>query len=97
MSEWEEGEKRMAEIGRNGNDGIAYPEAGKQPRYRDAKGEDWIDEFARTATAEEFRGAMRFTIGKYNRRMGKKDQLIKEIEKMRDYCERWLEVEKGRE
>ena len=58
MSEWEAGEKRMAEIGRNGNDGIAYPEAGKQPRYQDAKGEDWIDEFARTATAEEFRGAL---------------------------------------
>jgi len=68
----------------------------KQERYQDAQGEDWIDEAARTFTAEEFRGAMRFSIGKYNRRMGKKDELIKEIEKMRDYCSRWLEVEKGR-
>ena len=68
----------------------------KQPRYQDSKGEDWIDECARTFTPEEFRGAMRFTIGKYNRRMGKKDELIKEIEKMRDYCSRWLEVEVGR-
>ncbi|NWN92278.1 DUF3310 domain-containing protein [Marinobacter adhaerens] len=90
---WSEAEKRMDIIARNGNDGQHY---GKQPRYQDAKGEDWIDEFARTATQEEFRGAMRFTIGKYNRRMGKKDDLIKEIEKMRDYCERWLEVEKAR-
>jgi len=70
--------------------------AAKQPRYQDATGEDWIDEAARTFTAEEFRGAMRFSIGKYNRRMGKKDELIKEIGKMRDYCSRWLEVEVGR-
>ena len=69
---------------------------GKQARYQDATGEDWIDEAARTFTAEEFRGAMRFTIGKYNRRMGKKDDLISEIEKMRDYCQRWIDVEKGR-
>ena len=30
------------------------------------------------------------------KRMGKKDDLIKEIEKMRDYCQRWIDVEKGR-
>jgi hypothetical protein len=94
-------EARMDAIGQNGNDGDHYDAAGvvfggKQPRYQDAKGEDWIDEAARTFTAEEFRGAMRFSIGKYNRRMGKKDELVKEIEKMRDYCERWLEVEKRR-
>jgi len=70
--------------------------AAKQSRYQDKTGEDWIDEAARTFTAEEFRGAMRFSIGKYNRRMGKKDELIKEIEKMKDYCSRWLEVEVGR-
>jgi len=28
--------------------------------------------------------------------MGKKDDLIKEIEKMRDYCQRWIDVENGR-
>lgn len=67
----------------------------KQERYQCDAGEDWIDEFARTSTVEEFRGAMRFTIGKYNRRMGKKDEIIQEIEKMRDYCERWLEVERS--
>ncbi|RUR52720.1 DUF3310 domain-containing protein [Vreelandella populi] len=65
----------------------------KQARYQDAKGEDWIDEFARTATPEEFRGAMRFTIGKYNRRAGKKDALISEIRKMKDYCQRWEDYE----
>ena len=68
----------------------------KQKRYQDAQGEDWIDEAARTFTPEEFRGAMKFTIGKYVRRMGKKDSRPHEIEKIRDYTARWLEVEKGR-
>ena len=76
--------------------GEAAKEEAKQPRYQDTAGEDWIDEAARTFTAEEFRGAMRFSIGKYNRRMGKKDELIKEIEKMKDYCQRWIDVEQGR-
>lgn len=66
---------------------------GKQLRYMDRHGEDWIDEFARTSTADEFRGAMRFTLGKYNRRAGKKDELISEIRKMRDYCDRWIAYE----
>ena len=101
---WAEAERRMDAIGQNGNDGLHYNledvafvrAEGKQPRYQDATGEDWIDEAARTFTVEEFRGAMRFSIGKYNRRMGKKDDLIKEIEKMRDYCQRWIDVEQGR-
>ena len=76
--------------------GEAAKEEAKQARYQDTAGEDWIDEAARTFTPEEFRGAMRFSIGKYNRRMGKKDDLIKEIEKMRDYCQRWIDVEQGR-
>ena len=97
-------DERMDAIAQNGNDGLHYnPEdvafvraEGKQPHYQDATGEDWIDEAARTFTPEEFRGAMRFSIGKYNRRMGKKDDLVKEIEKMRDYCQRWIDVEKSR-
>ena len=87
MTDWPE--KRMDIIGQNGPDGAAYEALPKQARYQDAQGEDWIDEFARTATVEESRGAMRFTIGKYNRRAGKKDALVSEIRKMRDYCQRW--------
>lgn len=79
-------EDRVDAIGQNGNEGLHYP---KQPRYQDLLGEDWIDEFARTATADEFRGARRFTIGKYNRRVGKKDSVLSEVRKMRDYCQRW--------
>lgn len=90
-------DERMGIVARNGNDGLHYPEqSGKQSRYQDSNGEDWIDEFARTATPEEFRGAMRFTLGKYVRRAGKKDALESEIEKIRDYAARWLEVEKRR-
>ena len=65
----------------------------KQERYQDAQGEDWIDEFARTKTPEEFRGAMSFSIGKYNRRVGKKDDILQEVRKMRDYAQRWEEYE----
>lgn len=65
----------------------------KQQRYKDDNGEDWIDEFARTKSVEEFRGAMSFTIGKYNRRCGKKDKVLKEVTKMADYAERWRQYE----
>ncbi len=67
----------------------------KQERYKDGNGDDWIDEFARTATPEEFRGAMKFTIGKYIRRCGKKDDIKKEVYKIADYGQRWLFYEKG--
>ncbi len=64
----------------------------KQARYTDNKGEDWIDECARTLTPDEFDGAMKFTIGKYVRRAGKKDALKSEVKKVADYANRWLEV-----
>lgn len=63
-----------------------YP---KQERYHGVNGEDWIDECARTLTAEEFRGAMKFTIGKYIRRLGRKDTIVKEVKKIADYAQRW--------
>lgn len=88
--EWQE--RRMDIIGLNGNDGDHYD---KQPRYQDAHGEDWIDEFARTATADEFRGAMRFTIGKYVRRVGRKDSYESELLKIEDYCRRWRAYEEA--
>ena len=39
---------------------------------------------------------MKFTIGKYNKRIGKKDAVIDEIKKMKDYCNRWQQYEEGR-
>lgn len=65
----------------------------KQPRYLDHIGYDWIDECADTLTTEEFRGAMKFTIGKYLRRIGKKDDIEQELNKIIDYCGRWKEYE----
>ena len=93
---WKEGEKRMDNIGQNGNDGH-YEELDnleKQPRYTDEDDQDWIDEFAANNSIDDFRAAMRFTIGKYERRLGKKDELSKELYKMSDYYQRWSKVEK---
>ena len=66
----------------------------KQSRYSDNTGDDWIDECARTLTPEQFRGAMMFTIGKYIRRMGRKDDILKEVTKIADYSNRWMEYER---
>lgn len=85
----EEAEFQRIEAERALSDGQLTYDMSKQARYQDFNGEDWIDEFARTATLDEFRGAMRFTIGKYNRRMGRKDEVLSEVRKMLDYCRRW--------
>lgn len=67
----------------------------KQERYLDSDGKgDFIDECTREFTPEEFRGAMKFTIGKYIKRLGKKDEIFKEVTKIADYSNRWLEYEK---
>jgi hypothetical protein len=66
----------------------------KQPRYKGNDGLDWIDEFSRDNSIEDFRAAMRFTIGKYEKRLGKKDAMSKELYKISDYYKRWSEVEK---
>lgn len=93
---WQEGEERMNNILRNSNDGEHYAEVSdysKQPRYTNEKGLDWIDEFASNNSIDDFRAAMRFTIGKYERRLGKKDELSKELYKISDYYKRWSDVE----
>lgn len=64
----------------------------KQERYTQ-DGTDWIDICAEDLTPEEFRGAMKFTIGKYIRRLGKKDSIDSEVGKIADYANRWLEYE----
>ncbi len=66
----------------------------KQERYLNEDGTDWIDECSEILTPEEFRGAMKFTIGKYKRRMGKKDPIEQESKKITDYIQRWAEYER---
>lgn len=56
---------------------------------------DWIDEFCATSTTEEVRGAFRFTIGKYLRRYGKKDDPLEEAIKIQDYANRLVEFEQA--
>lgn len=68
----------------------------KQPRYVDQNGEDWIDECERLMPWAEFVGAMKFNIGKYLRRLGKKDDELQELEKVADYAERLLQAAKRR-
>lgn len=71
----------------------------KQDRYRQSDGttDDFLDKFFATHTPEEVRGAMKFTIGKYQDRLGKKDSEVKEVTKIADYSNRWMEYERGLE
>lgn len=55
---------------------------------------DWIDEFCATSSVEEVRGAFRFTIGKYLRRYGKKDDPLQEAIKILDYANRLVAFER---
>jgi len=64
-------------------------------RYRGQTGRDFIDDFEDAHPPEEFRGAMRFNVGKYTRRAGKKGDVIEDIDKIIDYCERWKAFERG--
>lgn len=101
---WKEGEKRMEPIGQNGNEGEHYAELegfnqktdfNKQEKYGGEKG-DFIDDFYEENSAEKFRGAMEFTIQKYWKRMGKKDDVLLELYKIADYSMRFYEKEKLR-
>lgn len=67
----------------------------KQERYKHPDGEDYLDKFFASKTQEEVRGAMSFTIGKYMDRLGKKDDILKEVTKIADYSNRWMEYEKS--
>lgn len=43
-------------------------------------------------TDEEFKGAMKFNLIKYPTRLGRKDDVVKEIDKIIDYAQRYKEV-----
>ena len=67
----------------------------KNEIYTNAIGKDLIDDAADRYSDSEFRGAMRFNVEKYMRRLGKKDDVTKELGKIIDYATRWLEFEEG--
>lgn len=43
-------------------------------------------------TDEEFKGAMKFNLIKYPTRLGRKDDIVKELDKIIDYAQRYKEV-----
>ncbi|WP_436890017.1 DUF3310 domain-containing protein [Mammaliicoccus sciuri] len=43
-------------------------------------------------TDEEFKGAMKFNLIKYPTRLGRKDNVVKELDKIIDYAQRYKEV-----
>lgn len=52
---------------------------------------DFLDYFFMQATPDEMRGAMKFTMGRYATRLGRKDDEVKELDKIIDYAQRYKE------
>ena len=65
----------------------------KQDRYKDKEGRDLIDRWAVNFEPAEFRVIMWAMMEKYQTRLGKKDDIKKEVYKIADYAQRWLEYE----
>ncbi|WP_057510423.1 DUF3310 domain-containing protein [Staphylococcus simulans] len=62
------------------------------PEHYQGTGDIDVIEFCRQHfTPEEFRGAMKFNLIKYPTRLGRKDALDKELDKIIDYAERLKE------
>ncbi|WP_426429094.1 DUF3310 domain-containing protein [Staphylococcus equorum] len=53
---------------------------------------DFLDYFFMQSTPDERRGAMKFTMGRYSTRLGRKDEEISELKKIADYANRYIEV-----
>ncbi|WP_141751880.1 DUF3310 domain-containing protein, partial [Staphylococcus sp. HMSC056G08] len=62
------------------------------PEHYQGTGDIDVIEFCRQHfTPEEFRGAMKFNLIKYPTRLGRKDALDKELDKIIDYAQRLKE------
>lgn len=72
---------------------IQPAEVAKEKHYQSNTddGIDLIDFWHMQMTHEEFQGAMKSQISKYVIRLGRKDDRIKELEKIIDYAERYKE------
>ena len=68
-------------------------EASKPERYISKPGEDkdYIDHTYDSMSFEQFVAAIQWTIGKYFSRFGKKDDIVKEAYKIRDYANRFYD------
>ena len=65
----------------------------KQERYRSNTGEDLIDRWAREETPTVFRIKIMAQLDRYTSRYGKKDNVIQEAKKIRDYANRLVQYE----
>jgi hypothetical protein len=64
----------------------------KQDRYKvEGTDEDYVDITYRQMPWERFIGAMQWTIGKYFDRFGRKDDIVAEAYKIKDYANRFYE------
>jgi hypothetical protein len=64
----------------------------KQDRYKvDGSDEDYVDITYRQFPWERFVGAMQWNIGKYFDRFGRKDDIVAEAYKIKDYSARFYE------
>jgi hypothetical protein len=64
----------------------------KQDRYKvEGSDEDFVDITYRQMPWERFVGAMQWTIGKYFDRFGRKDDIVAEAYKIKDYANRFYE------
>jgi hypothetical protein len=75
--------------------GLVFPKVEHYKAAGDGD-EDFIDNCYKRYTPEEFRGAMKFYIGKYYDRLGEKDDIIQELTKAADIALRFLQKEKDR-
>jgi len=69
----------------------------KHPQHYTRTGVDiecW-DLYELALTDDEFRGAMKNNIIKYLYRAGHKDNIVKDLKKLKAYVNRWIEFEKG--
>jgi len=63
---------------------------GEVPEHYKQEGQqDWLDRCINTMPPSQLLGAMKFTIGKYNDRLGEKDSEIDELTKIINYTTRY--------
>lgn len=76
---------------------IAKAEKAKQKHYQSNTddGIDLIDFWYMQMTDEEFKGAMKSNLMKYSTRLGRKDNKVKELNKIIDYAERYRDYLQG--
>lgn len=85
---WQEGEKRMNNIGRTGNDGAAYDAVNHPEHYQSESGIECIDAIRASLGLDGFVAYCRGNAIKYSWRSGKKSEHAEDLRKAAWYLER---------